>query len=195
MYILLKRIGDLFVAFVLLLLVLPVLILVAISIKVDSKGAVFFRQLRVGEKGKHFLIYKFRTMKTGSRPLVSSDGSHVTVKDDQRVTGVGSLLRRWSLDELPQLINVLKGEMSLIGPRPDLPEHLIQYTKSNLKKLDVKPGITGLNQSLYRNSIEFKYRLKIDEIYVKNVSFMLDLKILINTIRIIIGGDGVNKTT
>lgn len=195
MYILFKRLADLIVSILFLILAFPLLILIAVSIKADSKGSVFFTQLRVGKGGKHFLIYKFRSMKTGSRPLISSDGSHIAVQDDPRVTKVGSLLRRWSIDEVPQLINVVKGEMSLIGPRPDLPVHIAQYTTSNLKKLSVKPGITGLNQSLYRNSIEFKYRLKIDEIYVNNISFILDLKIFANTVLIIITGNGINKTT
>jgi len=138
-------------------------------------------------------MYKFRSMKVNAPDLRNEDGSTFNSENDLRLTKIGKVLRKTSLDELPQIINVLIGEMSFVGPRPDLPEHITYYTNSEIKKLRVKPGITGYNQAFYRNSIEWKERLKNDVYYSENLSLFFDLKILMFTVINVFNKKGIYK--
>jgi len=175
-----KRIFDVVVSLLILMLTLPVMILIALIIKLESKGSVIFRQQRVGRYGQNFFIYKFRSM------VVDADvkGPHFTKDGDSRITQVGSLLRKTSLDELPQLINVLKGDMSLVGPRPNVPKQRVEYTEEEWKKRNsVRPGITGLAQATLRSAATPKERTSLDLEYVENLAFTYDLWILVLTVR------------
>ncbi len=162
--------------------------IIALAIKLDSKGPVFFRSGRVGKGGKIFKVYKFRTMIENA---INIGLGIETAKDDFRITSVGKFLRSWSLDELPQLINVLKGEMSLIGPRPALPHQVEKYSESEKKRLRVKPGITGWAQVNGRNLISWKERIKFDVWYVENWSLRLDFKILLMTPKVLLSKEAL----
>lgn len=187
----LKRILDLLLSIILIPIIVVIGIPVALLIFFDDKGPIFYNGERLGKNGKIFKMYKFRTMKVNSKDIRNKDGSTFNGENDPRLTKIGKILRKTSIDELPQIINVIKGDMSLVGPRPDLPEHINLYTKKERKKLLVSPGITGYNQAYFRNSITWKKRLKNDVYYVENLSFILDLKILFNTIKMVIRKDGV----
>ena len=193
----LKRAVDLLVASAGLLVLSPLLAVVALAIKLDSRGAVFFRQERHGRGGSVFRILKFRTMEDGAeakrQQLAQSnqvDGALFKIKEDPRVTRVGRLLRRTSIDELPQLWNVLKGEMSLVGPRPFVIHESSQITGWASRRLDLTPGITGLWQVLGRNDLPFDEMVKLDYIYVTNWSLWWDLKILCQTIPVVLARRG-----
>jgi exopolysaccharide biosynthesis polyprenyl glycosylphosphotransferase len=177
-YPVLKRAMDLLIASFLLILTIPLWVIIAIGIKLDSKGPVFFKQERVGYKGKRFVLYKFRTMFVHTPPFSESPKD----ENDPRITRFGRFLRRTSLDELPQLINVIKGEMSLVGPRPEMPFIVERYSKWERKRLDVKPGITGLWQILGRKNLPLQENIHYDFYYIKNRSIILDLMILLKTI-------------
>ncbi len=177
-YLFLKRVMDLVIAGFLIILTFPLWIFIAVGIKLDSKGPVFFKQERVGYKGKKFILYKFRTMFVHT-PLFSESPKN---EDDPRITRFGRFLRRTSLDELPQLINVLKGEMSLVGPRPEMPFIVERYSKWERKRLDVKPGITGLWQILGRKDLPLQENIHYDFYYIKNRSIVLDLFIIFKTV-------------
>lgn len=187
----LKRILDLLLSIILIPIIVVIGIPVALLIFFDDKGPIFYNGERLGKNGKIFKMYKFRTMKVNSKDIRNKDGSTFNGENDPRLTKIGKILRKTSIDELPQIINVIKGDMSLVGPRPDLLEHINLYTKKERKKLLVSPGITGYNQAYFRNSITWKKRLKNDVYYVENLSFILDLKILFNTIKMVIRKDGV----
>jgi undecaprenyl phosphate N,N'-diacetylbacillosamine 1-phosphate transferase len=187
-----KRLIEWHLALGLLCITLPLQLLIAIAIKLDSRGPVLFIQDRLGRGGSIFRMYKFRTLRwEPSAPRVlNADGSTRVDHDDQRLTQVGRLLRAgW--DELPQLINVLKGEMALIGPRPDEPFHRSFYTEEEEAKLKVLPGITGLAQALVRNQIPWKERIRLDLNYIESYSLLLDVKILYHTCLTILRGRGV----
>ena len=162
--------------------------IIAAAIKLNSKGPVFFRSDRVGKGGKIFKVYKFRSM---IKDAMSVGLGVEIAKDDFRVTSVGKILRSWSLDEIPQLINVLKGEMSLIGPRPALPHQVEKYSESEKKRLMVKPGITGWAQVNGRNLISWKERIKFDVWYVENWSLRLDFKILLMTPKVLLSKEAL----
>lgn len=184
---------DIVLASLLGLLLLPFAIVVAVIIKLTSAGPILFSQARVGESGRTFLLLKFRTMTRGDHTAatpVNPDGS-LKILEDQGYTGFGRFLRRWSLDEIPQLINVIKGDMSLIGPRPDLPFQSLEYDDRGRKRLAVKPGITGLAQISGRNTLTFSERRELDLRYVKNCSLGLDLRILILTLPAVVSGKDV----
>ena len=189
----LKRFFDVFLSLLAMSLTWPLWIVVAILIKLDSKGPVFFRQLRLGKNGRPFKIFKFRTMYQNAPFISNLDGSGLTDAEDPRVTRIGKFLRKYSIDELPQFLNVINGEMSIVGPRPELLHHLKFYTPVEKKRLLVKPGMTGLAQISGRNSLSWKERKKLDILYVKNISLKLDFKIMIKTIPLIILGVGVFK--
>jgi len=177
-----KRLFDIIASLVLLILMSPLLIIVSIAISVESKGPFIFRQDRVGLNGKLFRINKFRSMFfTNNEP-----GSYYTEKNDHRITRVGRFIRDTSLDELPQLINVLTGDMSIVGPRPDL---LIQKTEYGAADWDlrntVRPGITGLAQVSGRSNSTFENRLHHDIEYAKTHNFLLDLKIILKTVQVV----------
>ena len=181
-----KAVMDFCLATLLLVLTLPLWAIISLAIKLDTKGPILFRQSRVGEKGKTFTIYKFRTMFHDVNTFERSP----THKEDARITRVGRLLRRASLDELPQLLNVLRGEMSLVGPRPEMPFLVAQYDRWQRKRLDVKPGITGLWQVLGRKDLPLEENLQYDFYYIKNRTILMDLVILLKTIRAVIIGKG-----
>jgi lipopolysaccharide/colanic/teichoic acid biosynthesis glycosyltransferase len=192
----LKRIFDIAVSLVGLILLLPLFLVVAVLIKIDSQGSVFFLQERIGKNGKPFYPFKFRTMIEGA----VDRGLGVTVsKNDERITKVGYFLRKYAIDEFPQLINVLKGEMSLVGPRPTLRYQVEKYNEFEKKRLMAKPGLAGWALIHGRNSLTWEERIKYDIWYVDNWSFWLDLKIIFMTFYLIFikqegvyGKDGIN---
>ncbi|WP_404452330.1 sugar transferase [Virgibacillus necropolis] len=177
-----KRVLDLVISLTLLTVFLPIMVVVAIMIRVNIGAPILFKQQRPGLHGKPFHLYKFRTMLNSQ-----GDGS-----DQLRLTNLGRFLRKYSLDELPQLINVVKGEMSLVGPRPLLMEYLSLYTKDQRSRHTVKPGITGWAQINGRNAIEWEEKFKLDTWYVKNQSHILDCKILMLTIIKVLKREGIS---
>ncbi|HEX6594173.1 MAG TPA: sugar transferase [Bacillota bacterium] len=183
-----KRLFDLFVSFILLIILSIPMVLIAILIYFGMGRPVLFKQQRPGLHGKIFSIYKFRTMTN------AKDEQGNLLPNDQRITKLGQFLRKLSLDELPQLFNVLKGDLSLVGPRPLLVEYLDLYTPEQARRHDVKPGITGWAQVNGRNAITWEEKFKHDVWYVDNQSFWLDLKILLMTALKVIKSDGVNKS-
>jgi exopolysaccharide biosynthesis polyprenyl glycosylphosphotransferase len=192
-----KRVFDLVAGSVLLLFTWPLWIIIAIAIKLDSSGPVIFKTERVGQNAKRFIMLKFRSMITEAESLqgqaLTKDGNGHTIyksKDDFRVTRVGKWLRRLSADELPQLINVLRGEMSLVGPRPEQPFIMRDYESSQLVRLAVPPGITGLWQVSGRSDLPLHLNVDYDIAYVRNYSLLLDIKILLKTIPAILRGSG-----
>jgi undecaprenyl phosphate N,N'-diacetylbacillosamine 1-phosphate transferase len=160
----------------------PVYLLIALLIKLDTRGPALFSQKRLGKQARPFECYKFRTMLVGSPDLRNVDGSTFNSEDDPRVTRVGRALRKMSLDELPQLFNVIKGEMSLVGPRPDQVDQLKLYTQRELLRLTVRPGLTGLAQINGRNSIPWEERKRLDLDYIERRSLSLDISLLLRTI-------------
>lgn len=182
-----KRILDLILAIIALVFFLPLILLITITLLVANKGEPFFVQRRVGENEKIFKIFKFKTMNN----LKTKTGE--LLPDAQRLTGIGRLLRQTSLDELPQLYNVLIGTMSFVGPRPLLTEYLPLYSKFQKQRHNVKPGITGWAQINGRNMLSWQDKFNFDVWYVKNLSFLLDFKILAQTILKVIQRKGINK--
>jgi undecaprenyl phosphate N,N'-diacetylbacillosamine 1-phosphate transferase len=178
-----KKWIDFFGAFLLLPFLFLLLIFVSIFIYIDDRGPIFFNDYRIGINGSKFKMFKFRTMIVNAPDIRLDDGSTYNGKGDVRVTKVGIFLRKTSIDELPQIFNVFLGDMSFIGPRPDPIDWLQKYSDEDSVFLSVKPGITGYNQAFFRNSANSTQKIKNDIFYVKNVSFLLDLKILIETMR------------
>jgi len=192
-----KALFDRVVGLWLILGGLPVLILVAVLVRVDSPGPILFKQRRIGARGEPFDMLKFRTMVVDAEAQLEAlvdghDGNEVLFKkrDDPRVTKVGRVLRRYSLDELPQLFNVLRGDMSLVGPRPPLPSEVAKYESDAVRRLRVKPGLTGLWQVSGRSNLSWEESLRLDLRYVDNWSLVLDLQILLRTARAVLGGSG-----
>ncbi len=193
----LKRFLDIAVASLILLLVLPVIPVIVILIKLDSPGPVLFRQKRVGKDGREFDFFKFRSMHLGAeniiaslRPLSGVDGPVFKLKEDPRITCTGRFLRRSSLDELPQLLNVLKGDMSIVGPRPNLPSEVSQYLPWQKRRLDVTPGITCYWQIAGRSHIGFQEWMRLDLEYIRSRSLVTDIKIMLKTIPAVIARKG-----
>jgi len=184
----LTRVLDVVVASIALLLSAPLLALVVVAIRLDSRGSAIYRQRRVGKDGQVFEMLKLRTMVEGSDPV--GVGTVVT-RDDPRVTRVGRLLRRFSLDEIPNLINVLGGEMSVVGPRPTIEAQVADYTLYQRRRLEVKPGITGWAQVQGRAGIPWEERIELDVWYVDHRSLTLDLRILGRTFVLLISGRGL----
>ncbi len=177
-----KRFIDIFFSLIGIIITSPILLLVAILIKIDSKGPVIFKQQRIGKNGKVFNIYKFRSMVVGAEQTGSGVYSG---KGDKRVTRVGKILRATSLDELPQFFNLLKGDMSFIGPRPPLTYHpwtFDKYTEEQKKMFNVRPGITGWAQVNGRKEVEWHRRIELNVWYVEHLSFWLDIKIIFMTV-------------
>ncbi len=198
-YSVVKRCFDFTVAFVLVVLSFPLLLVLAICVKLSSKGPVFFVQERVGKGGKPFKFYKFRSMAHGNdtsiheaymqkliRGEVEANGAddkpQFKIENDPRITEFGHFIRKTSLDELPQLINVLNGTMSLVGPRPPIPYEVQAYKSWHLQRLSVKPGVTGLWQVSGRSSIAFDEMVQLDLEYIEKKNLLLDMKILLQTI-------------
>jgi exopolysaccharide biosynthesis polyprenyl glycosylphosphotransferase len=193
----LKRCIDILFAIVALIVLSPVLLLVALVVKISSPGPILYRSTRVGKKGRNFLCYKFRTMVANAEELRDSlhhlnerEDILFKISNDPRITPVGRFLRKYSIDELPQFLNVLKGDMSLVGPRPPVPSEYKQYALEHLRRLDVLPGITGLWQVAARKNPSFKSYIALDTHYVNNWSVWLDCKILLKTIAVVIAGTG-----
>lgn len=189
----LKRLFDLLVSSVLLVILSPVMVLIALMIRLDSPGPALFRQQRLGQGQSKFTILKFRTMYHRTK-IDQEREAVVESADDPRITRVGRFLRKTSLDELPQLINVVRGDMSLVGPRPILPEQLRAIPEQHLDRFEMKPGITGLAQVRGRRSLNWLEQLKYDSEYCRNWSFLLDLKILWQTVWVVLTGKGVYGT-
>lgn len=188
-----KHMIDKIFGLILIVLIFPILVLLSIAIKLNSKGPIIFKQKRLGKNGKVFNMYKFRTMYVDAPDLRNEDGSTFNSDDDPRVTKVGKILRKTSLDELPQILNILKGEMSFIGPRPDLPDHYDLYSEDDKKKLLVRPGVTGYAQANGRNSNSWAQRIAMDIYYIENYSLILDIQIFFKTIFSVLKQEGVNK--
>ena len=205
---LLKRTFDILISSLAVTLLFPIWLVIAVLIKLDSKGPIFYTQERVGMDGRLFLVFKFRTMNVGADPETHrqyqrafiagraeanlGDGGQPTYKllADPRITRVGKLLRRTSLDEVPQLLNVLMGDMSIVGPRPPIPYEVEAYELWHRKRLDMKPGLTGLWQVSGRNRLPFEEMVRLDLFYIENWSLLLDLKIILRTGLVMIGGEG-----
>jgi lipopolysaccharide/colanic/teichoic acid biosynthesis glycosyltransferase len=183
-----SRVLDAVLAAALLLVTSPLLALAALAIRLESRGPVFYRQLRVGRGGEPFELWKLRTMVPGAETMGA--GIYV-VEGDARITRVGRLLRRFSLDELPNLVNVLRGEMAIVGPRPTVQEQVDRYTDRQLRRLEVKPGITGWAQINGRTSLPWPERIELDVWYVEHRSLRLDLRILARTARMLATGHGL----
>ncbi len=193
-----KRSVDIAVSAVMLVLLSPIFLLTSIGIYAQDRGAILYPQTRVGKNGIHFRMLKFRSMVTGAEKLKeslseqneSSDGVIFKMKNDPRITKYGRFIRKFSIDELPQFFNVLKGEMSLVGPRPPLPNEVAQYTLQDRKRLHVTPGITCIWQISGRSDIPFSQQVQLDREYIKSQSVLLDFIILIKTIPVVILGKG-----
>ncbi|RGR95832.1 sugar transferase [Heyndrickxia coagulans] len=194
-YAIVKRGIDIFGAFFGLICMSWLFLIVAILIKIeDPKGPVFFKQIRVGKNGKEFYMFKFRSMVTDAEDRLKDllkyneiDGAMFKLKDDPRVTKIGKFIRKTSIDELPQLWNVLKGDMSLVGPRPPLPREVKEYTNYDMQRLLVTPGCTGLWQVSGRNSLSFDEMVQLDINYIINRGLLLDILIIFKTIRLLFG--------
>jgi len=182
----LKRLFDLTMSIFLIIVLSPVIILTGLLVLVFTGRPVLFRQVRPGYKGRPFTIYKFRTMTDD----IDEEGPQLT--DEERMTGVGRFLRKFSLDELPQLFNVLKGDLSFVGPRPLLMEYIPLYTPEQARRHDVRPGITGLAQVKGRNAITWEERFDLDIWYVDHWNFLLDMKILAETVSTVISREGIS---
>ncbi len=187
--VLIKPAGDFFVASVLLLLASPVFLLTCLALFVANRGKIFFFQERPGRGERIFKIMKFRSMND------RKDAQGELLPDEKRLTAVGKIVRKTSIDEIPQLINVLKGDMSLVGPRPLLVRYLPLYSEHQRKRHRVKPGITGWAQINGRNAISWKQKFDFDVWYVDNISFWLDMKILIRTISRVVKREGISSST
>ena len=193
-----KRSMDIFVSLAMIIFLLPLLASVAILIKLDSRGPVFFIQTRVGKNGRHFNFIKFRSMRIDAEKLKtqlqqqneSKDGVIFKMKRDPRITRIGRIIRKFSIDELPQLFNVLVGDMSLVGPRPPLPGEVANYTLEEYKRLHITPGLTCIWQVSGRSDIPFKQQVELDKEYIRNRGFWKDLLILLKTIPAVITGRG-----
>ncbi|NNU90147.1 sugar transferase [Anoxybacillus sp. CHMUD] len=193
-YLIAKRTMDIIGAMIGLILLSWLFLIVAVLIKLeDPKGPVFFKQIRVGKDGKQFYMYKFRSMVTDAEAKLQEllkynevSGAMFKMKNDPRVTKVGKFIRKTSIDELPQLWNVLKGEMSLVGPRPPLPREVAQYTEYDKQRLLVTPGCTGLWQVSGRSNVGFEKMVELDLKYIRERSLLYDLKIILKTIKIMV---------
>ncbi|SET99957.1 sugar transferase [Paenibacillus sp. NFR01] len=189
LYLIAKRIFDIAASAVALIVLSPLFLILALAIKLeDPRGSVFFGQTRVGLEGKHFRMFKFRSMISNAEALLPSllaqnevSGPMFKMRNDPRVTRVGRFIRRTSIDELPQLLNVLKGEMSLVGPRPSLPHEVERYSEYDRLRLTVTPGCTGLWQVSGRSGLDFAQMVELDLMYIEQRSLLLDLKIMFMT--------------
>jgi lipopolysaccharide/colanic/teichoic acid biosynthesis glycosyltransferase len=194
-YSIMKRTIDMVGSLVGLILLSPLFIIIAILIKLeDPKGSVFFYQTRIGKDEKPFRMFKFRSMMTGAEDKLKElldkneiSGAMFKMKDDPRITKIGKLIRKTSIDELPQLVNVLRGDMSLVGPRPPLSREVAEYTEYDKLRLTVTPGCTGLWQVSGRNNLDFKQMVELDLAYIEKRTILFDIKILLKTVKAVFG--------
>lgn len=191
-----KRLLDIMGSVIGLIIASPILIIVGILIKLESKGPIIFAQRRVGLNGKEFKMYKLRSMVANAEDLKEKlveqnemSGPMFKIKDDPRITKIGKFIRKTSIDELPQLINVLKGDMSLVGPRPSLPNEVKEFEPWMLRRLEVKPGLTCYWQVMGRNNIDFENWMELDIKYVNERSFWLDIKLIFKTFFVLFGDE------
>ncbi|CAM4235502.1 sugar transferase [Lacicoccus alkaliphilus] len=186
-----KRVLDFIFSLLLLPVFIPIVIIFGLMIYSQDKGPIFYNANRLGMNGKIFKMYKFRSMKVDAPDLRNEDGSTFNAEDDPRLTNIGKFIRKTSIDETPQLLNIIKGDMSFVGPRPDLPEQYKLYEGNEKRKLEVRPGVTGYNQAYFRNTIPWKQRIKNDIYYIDKLTFMLDLIIIFKTILTVISRENV----
>ena len=192
-----KRVLDVCLSAILLILLAPIFLITALAIKIDNPGPAFYKQIRVGKWGRPFVMYKFRSMIMGADKMKDqllgqneSGGIIFKMKQDPRITGVGRIVRKLSIDELPQFWNVLKGDMSLVGPRPPVPREVDEYDYADRRRLDAIPGITCIWQVSGRSEIDFKGQVRLDVQYIENQSFWGDIKLLFKTIPAVLLGKG-----
>jgi undecaprenyl phosphate N,N'-diacetylbacillosamine 1-phosphate transferase len=176
-----KRVFDFIFALVALPFWFIILLIIGPIIYFQDKGSIFYNAPRLGKDGKIFKMYKFRSMKINAPDLRNEDGSTFNAEDDPRLTKIGKFIRKTSLDETPQLLNIIKGDMSIIGPRPDLPEHRELYEGNEERKLEIRPGVTGYNQAYFRNTVPWKERIQNDIYYVDHLTWWLDIRIFFKT--------------
>lgn len=188
-----KRCIDFLIALIAMPFFLIIYIPVALAIAIDDGFPIFYNANRIGRNGKLFKMYKFRSMKNNAPDIRLADGSTYNGEDDPRVTRVGRFLRKTSIDELPQLLNMLKGDMSLIGPRPDPPDWLDKYPEDIRVFLKVRPGITGYSQAYFRNSADGEEKMKNDAYYATHCSFWMDIKIFVKTILVVLEHENTYK--
>ncbi len=193
----LKRFLDIVLTSTMLIILSPLFLLTALAIKIDDRGPVFFSQVRVGKRGRHFMMHKFRSMEVMAEQkkdhlmdLNESGCVIFKIKNDPRFTRIGKIIRKTSIDELPQLWNILKGDMSLVGPRPPVPNEVQKYRFQDLGRLDVKPGLTCIWQVSGRSDISFEGQVKLDLQYIESQSFWTDVKLLFKTIPAVLLGKG-----
>ncbi|MBQ8043151.1 MAG: sugar transferase [Clostridia bacterium] len=182
-----KRILDVVLSTIALIILSPVLLVIAILVRIKHGSPVIFKQDRPGKDEKIFKLYKFRTMTN------EKDENGNLLPDDKRLTKFGKMLRSTSLDELPELINIIKGDMSIVGPRPLLVEYLPLYNEEQKHRHDVRPGLTGYAQVRGRNLVDWEDRFKLDVEYVKNVSFKMDIKVVIDTVKVVFKREGISQ--
>lgn len=185
-YVVFKRIIDFIIALLGIIILSPIYLIVMIAIKIDSEGPAIFVQKRTGKNGKNFNLYKFRSMTANNNVL--------NFKEENKMTRVGKFIRKTSLDEIPQLFNILKGDMSIIGPRPWIPEYFELMTEEQKRRCEVLPGITGLAQACGRNNISVLEKIKYDLIYVDKISLFMDIKVIFLTIKTVLSKDGAEMT-
>lgn len=191
---LIKRVIDLILALIALPFWFIILIIIGPIIYFQDKGSIFYNAPRLGKNGKVFKMYKLRSMKLNAPDLRNEDGSTFNSEDDPRLIQIGKFIRKTSLDETPQLLNIIKGDMSIIGPRPDLPEHIKMYEGDEERKLEVRPGVTGYNQAYFRNTVPWKERIKNDIYYIDQLSWWLDIKIFFRTAKSVLKREDVFVT-
>ena len=199
LYLFVKRLIDVLASTLGLIVLSPIFLIISILIKLDSKGPIIFSQKRVGQYGKEFNMYKFRSMVSNAEELKAKlmeqnemSGPMFKMKHDPRITKVGKFIRKTSIDELPQLINILKGEMSLVGPRPSLPKEVSKFEPWMLERLEVKPGLTCYWQVMGRNDIDFEDWMKLDIKYVHDRNFWLDIKLIFKTFFVLFGDESAS---
>lgn len=192
-----KRLLDVFAVLASLVLIGPLLLAVAVAVKLTSEGPVLFSQMRVGKGGRLFRFYKFRSMVTNAEAMKASlmtlnekDGPIFKMQHDPRITRVGRFIRKYSLDELPQLLNVLNGDMSLVGPRPPVPAEVVQYEEWQLRRLAVTPGLTCIWQTSGRSRVSFDEWMRMDIEYIDTWTFRLDVKLIFKTVKAVLAADG-----
>ena len=198
LYFIFQRLADIVCSLLGLILLSPIFIILAIAIKVDSKGKVFYKHKRVGKKGKTIYLYKFRSMVSNAKEIMDSWSperkaefeKNYKLDDDERITKIGKFLRKTSLDELPQLLNILKGDMTIIGPRPVVEKELEKFGDNKYKFLSVKPGLTGYWAANGRSDTDYDERIKLELYYVDHCSLWLDIKVFFKTIKVVLTGKG-----